>query len=105
MLKLKILYLIATALWFGCLDEKSPDSVDAAKEKTSEQKQETDTQVKNAKPPIVEVFACSDYCPGPQEKYLEKVYEGVEDAQECIALGGRPSTFTGWGTFHICIAE
>jgi hypothetical protein len=57
------------------------------------------------KPPIVDHFACSDYCPGPAEKYMVKVYQGVEDEEECRKLGGRPSSYVGWGTFKICIAE
>jgi hypothetical protein len=64
----------------------------------------TEGQV-NEKPPIVDHFACSDYCPGPREKYMVKVYKGVTDPDECRSLGGRPATYTGWGTFHICIAE
>jgi hypothetical protein len=57
------------------------------------------------KPPIVDHFACSDYCPGPREKYMVKIYQGVEDKEECRKLGGRPSSYTGWGTFRICIAK
>lgn len=56
-------------------------------------------------PPIVEHFACSDYCPGPSENYTVKVYQGIEDANECRRLGGRPATYSGWGIFRICIAE
>ena len=54
------------------------------------------------KPKIVEVFACSDYCPGPEEQYMKRVYEGVTDEEECRKLGGRPYTFIGWGEFRIC---
>ena len=62
--------------------------------------------IKNIKkPPIVDHFACSDYCPGPRERYMVKVYKGVEDEDECRKIGGRPSSYTGWGTFFICIAE
>lgn len=57
------------------------------------------------KPPIVDRFACSDYCPGPREKYMVKIYQGVEDEDECRKLGGRFATYVGWGAFHICIAE
>jgi len=57
------------------------------------------------KPPIVNHFACSDYCPGPAEKYTVKVYQGVTDPEECKKIGGKPSTYYGWGEFHICIAE
>lgn len=51
---------------------------------------------------IVEVFACSDYCPGPEEKYLKRVYEGVTDAEECRKLGGKPYTYIGWGQRTVC---
>ncbi|MBU1110495.1 hypothetical protein KKB83_02670 [Patescibacteria group bacterium] len=57
------------------------------------------------KPPIVDHFACSDYCPGPREKYMVKIYQGIEDEEECRKLEGRPTSYTGWGTFRICIAE
>jgi hypothetical protein len=55
--------------------------------------------------PIVDHFACSDYCPEPMEKYMVRVYQGVEDEGECRKLGGRPSSYVGWGTFKICLAE
>jgi hypothetical protein len=58
-----------------------------------------------AKPKIVKVFACSDYCPGPREKYMKRVYEGVKDEKTCLALGGKPYTYTGWGSTFICLAE
>jgi len=57
------------------------------------------------KPKIIEVFACSDYCPGPEKKYLKKVYEGVDNEDDCLALGGKPYTYVGWGTFFVCVAE
>lgn len=57
------------------------------------------------KPPIVDHFACSDHCPGPREKYMVKIYQGVEDEEDCRKLGGKPSSYTGWGTTKICIAE
>lgn len=57
------------------------------------------------RPPIVEVFACSDYCPGPEEKYLKNVYEGVDDEATCLELGGKPHIYLGWGTYFICIAD
>ena len=56
------------------------------------------------KPAIVEVFACSDYCPGPEEQYVKHVYEGVSDEAECRALGGEPYTYYGWGEFTVCLA-
>ena len=57
------------------------------------------------KPLIVDHFACSDYCPGPRERYLVKVYDGVTDKQTCLALGGEPFTYSGWGEHHICVAK
>lgn len=57
------------------------------------------------KPKIVDVFACSDYCPGPREKYMKRVYEGVVDEETCLALGGKPYTYVGWGSTFICLAE
>ena len=56
----------------------------------------------SATPKIVEVFACSDYCPGPEEKYIKRVYEGVTDDAECRKLGGRLYTIAGWGKRTIC---
>ena len=53
-------------------------------------------------PRIVEVFACSDYCPGPEEKYMKRVYEGVTDEAECRRLGGRLYTIVGWGKRTVC---
>ena len=57
------------------------------------------------KPEIVEVFACSDYCPGPDEKYMKRVYDGVTDEGECLKLGGRPYTYIGWSEYTVCVAE
>ena len=54
------------------------------------------------RPEIVEVFACSDYCPGPEEKYLKRVYDGVTDEEECRELGGRLYTYIGWGEHTVC---
>jgi hypothetical protein len=53
-------------------------------------------------PDIVEVFACSDYCPGPEEKYIKRVYDGVTDEEECRKLGGRPYSYLGWGQYTVC---
>ena len=53
-------------------------------------------------PEIVEVFACSDYCPGPEEKYIKRVYDGVTDEEECRKLGGRLYIFIGWGQRTVC---
>lgn len=57
------------------------------------------------RPRIIEVFACSDYCPGPEEKYLKRVYEGVDDEETCRKLGGKPYTYIGWGSYFVCIAN
>ena len=54
------------------------------------------------KPKIVEVFACSDYCPGPKEQYIKRVYEDVTDGEECSRLGGKLYVITGWGKRTIC---
>lgn len=56
-------------------------------------------------PEIVEVFACSDYCPGPEEKYIKRVYDGVTDEDECRKLGGKPYTYIGWGQRTVCEAR
>ena len=58
-----------------------------------------------SRPRIIEVFACGDYCPGPEEKYMKKVYEGVEDKETCLKLGGKPYIYIGWGSHFVCIAE
>lgn len=58
-----------------------------------------------SKPPIVDHFACSDLCPHPSEYYMEKVYKGITNEEECRKLGGRFAIYVGWGAFHICIAE
>jgi hypothetical protein len=58
-----------------------------------------------SKPPIVDHFACSDLCPGPNEDYMEKVYKGVTSEEECRKLGGRFADYVGWGTHYICVAE
>lgn len=57
------------------------------------------------KPPIVDYFACGDYCPGSPEKYMVKVYQGITDPVECRNLGGTPSTFTGWGVTNFCLVK
>jgi len=53
-------------------------------------------------PGIVEVFACSDYCPGPEEIYIKRVYDGVTDEEECRKLGGKLYTIAGWGKRTVC---
>ena len=53
-------------------------------------------------PEIVEVFACSDYCPGPEEKYIKRAYDRVFEEEECRKLGGRLYIFIGWGQHTVC---
>jgi hypothetical protein len=60
------------------------------------EKDETET------PQIVEVFACSDNCPGPEENYMKHVYDGVTDKEECRRLGGHLYTIIGWGKRVVC---
>lgn len=62
-------------------------------------------KVTSGRPPIVDHFACSDNCPGPRETYMVRVYQGVTDPEECKMLGGRFSSYYGWGKFDICIAQ
>lgn len=57
------------------------------------------------RPPIVEHFACSDYCPGPREKYVVKIYEGVTDEGQCLKLGVEFRSYTGWSTKYICVVK
>lgn len=57
------------------------------------------------KPEIIEVFACSDYCPAPKEQHMVKAYKGVADAAECLEIGGKPYEYVGWGQHFVCIAE
>ena len=56
-------------------------------------------------PPIVEVFACGDYCPGPESKYIKRVYEGVSDIATCRDIGGKPYSYIGWGQHFLCLAD
>lgn len=53
-------------------------------------------------PEIVEIFACGDYCPGPEEKYLKRVYDGVTDEEECRELGGRLYMWIDWQKRTVC---
>ncbi|OIO18401.1 MAG: hypothetical protein COY69_02110 [Candidatus Magasanikbacteria bacterium CG_4_10_14_0_8_um_filter_32_14] len=57
------------------------------------------------KPPIVDHFACGDYCPNPREQYMVKIYEGITDEAECQKIGGTPYSYRGWVEVHICLAE
>jgi Ca-activated chloride channel family protein len=60
---------------------------------------------KEEPPAIVDHFACGDYCPGPAEQYIKKVYEGVTDPEQCLQLGGDPQEYVGWGTTQICVVR
>ncbi|HEX4997444.1 MAG TPA: hypothetical protein VFY29_04430 [Terriglobia bacterium] len=57
------------------------------------------------RPKIIELFACSDYCPGPWEQYLVKAYEGIDNEFDCLRLGGTPHEYFGWGKQFVCLAE
>lgn len=53
-------------------------------------------------PEIVEIFACGDYCPGPEEEYLKRIYDGVTDEEECRKLGGRLYMWIDWQQRTVC---
>ena len=53
-------------------------------------------------PKIVEVFACSDLCPGLPSQYIKRVYDGITDEEECRKLCGKPYTYIGWGERTVC---
>jgi len=100
-IKLMILFIVAfqilysDAISYSQASGKNENKLDVADNQNSERE----------KPPIVDHFACSDYCPGPKEQYMVKIYQGITNDEECRKLGGRPATYVGWGIFHICIAE
>lgn len=54
------------------------------------------------KPKVVKDYLCSDVC---SDADIKKYYNGVEDAQECKKIGGKPYTYYGWGEYHACLAE
>lgn len=54
------------------------------------------------KPEIVEIFACGDYCPGPEDQYMKRVYDGVTDDEECRRLGGRLYSWIDWQQRTVC---
>lgn len=60
---------------------------------------------RQGKPDIVEIFACGDYCPGPEEKYLKRVYDGVTEEHQCRELGGRLHTYFAWGWYTVCMVK
>lgn len=57
------------------------------------------------RPPVVEYFACGDYCPGEPGQYIKMVYEGIRDEGECKKIGGTPYTFYGVVPNTICLVE
>jgi len=61
--------------------------------------------VESSKPEIIKVFACSDYCPGPEDKYMVKAYKDINNTEECLKIGGKPHKYVGWSTIFVCIAE
>ncbi len=56
-------------------------------------------------PKIIEIFACSDYCPGPQEQYEVSAFEGISNKLQCQLIGGKPATITGWNTKNVCLVQ
>jgi hypothetical protein len=56
-------------------------------------------------PRIVDVFACSDFCPGPQDQYEMSVYEGVSSKTQCMLIGGKFATIKGWADRNICLVQ
>lgn len=52
--------------------------------------------------PSSEFFACSDYCPLPQEQYMVKAYKWIKNPVLCYALWGKPGTVYGWGERDYC---
>ncbi len=55
-----------------------------------------------SKPEIIDFFACSDYCPGPKEKYIIKIYKGINTKKECEKLKGEFYEFYGWKKYQVC---
>jgi hypothetical protein len=53
-------------------------------------------------PAIVSVYACSDYCPGPEHVYRKRVYWGVYDKKQCRKLDGEPYTY---GLNWVCVVK
>ena len=54
------------------------------------------------KPEIINVYACSEYCPGPDNIYRKNVYRGVSDERECQKLDGR---LYSYGTNWVCLVQ
>jgi len=69
---------------------------------TAEQREGDPVDGDSKLPEIVEVFACSDNCPGPEEKYRKRIYDGISDEEECRKLGGKPHTYFGWRQYTVC---
>jgi hypothetical protein len=55
-------------------------------------------------PPVVTMFACSDFCPGPREQYEVMIYKDVSSTFRCHLIGGKPETINGWKPQTICLA-
>lgn len=60
---------------------------------------------KTGQPKVIDLFACGDYCPEPASNYTVKVYEGVENKEQCLLLGGEWKSYTGWGVTYYCKAQ
>jgi hypothetical protein len=54
------------------------------------------------KPEIVTVYACTRYCPGPDNIYYKRVYLGVNDERQCRKLDGEPYTY---GLNWVCVVK
>ncbi len=55
-------------------------------------------------PPVVTMFACSDFCPGPREQYEVMIYKDVSSTFRCYLIGGKPETINGWKPQTVCLA-
>ena len=53
-------------------------------------------------PEIVTVYACSSYCPGPDNIYQKRVYRGIVDPRQCRQLDGEPYTY---GLKTVCVVQ
>ncbi len=64
------------------------------------------TPVDEEIPRIIDHFACSDYCPGSQAQYWVRIYEGVENPDECKILGGKTLVYYQLGgSAAVCLAD
>jgi hypothetical protein len=53
-------------------------------------------------PEIGTVYACSGYCPGPDNLYRKRIYLGVFDERQCRKLDGESYTF---GLNWVCVVK